>query len=64
MLHVSCCTLVVARLSSSYLSQSRFLVEGDATKHFSVKKGNFSEKGGDNSVNQGLVRISTGKAIQ
>ena len=28
--------------------------EGDATKHFSVKKGFFSEKGGGNSVNQGL----------
>ena len=25
--------------------------EGDATKHFSVKKGVFSEKGGGNSVN-------------
>ena len=28
--------------------------EGDATKHFSVKKGGFSEKGGGNSVNQGF----------
>ena len=28
--------------------------EGDATKHFSVKKGFFSEKGGGNSVNQGF----------
>ena len=28
--------------------------EGDATKRFSVKKGLFSEKGGGNSVNQGL----------
>ena len=28
--------------------------EGDATKHFSVKKGVFSEKGGGNSVNQGF----------
>ena len=28
--------------------------EGDATKHFSVKKGIFSEKGGGNSVNQGF----------
>ena len=28
--------------------------EGDATKHFSVKKGVFSEKGGDNSVNEGF----------
>ena len=29
--------------------------EGDATKHFSVKKkGVFSEKGGSNSVNQGF----------
>ena len=28
------------------------------------KKGVFSEKGGGNSVNQALVRISTGKAIQ
>ena len=26
--------------------------EGDATKHFSVKKGVFSEKGGGNSVNE------------
>ena len=28
--------------------------EGDATKHFSVKKGLFSEKGGGNSVNWGF----------
>ena len=28
--------------------------EGDATKHFSVKKRIFSEKGGGNSVNQGF----------
>ena len=28
--------------------------EGDATKHFSVKKRFFSEKGGGNSVNQGF----------
>ena len=28
--------------------------EGDATKHFSVKKGFFSEKGGGNSVNEGF----------
>ena len=28
--------------------------EGDATKHFSVKKGVFSEKGGGNSVNLGF----------
>ena len=28
--------------------------EGDATKHFSVKKRVFSEKGGGNSVNQGF----------
>ena len=35
--------------------QSRFLVEGDATKHFSVKKRDFQcEKGGGNSVNQGF----------
>ena len=27
---------------------------GDATKHFSVKKGVFSEKGGGNSVNGGF----------
>ena len=27
---------------------------GDATKHFSVKKGVFSEKGGCNSVNGGF----------
>ena len=28
--------------------------EGDATKHFSVKKGVFSEMGGGNSVNEGF----------
>ena len=28
--------------------------EGDVTKHFSVKKGIFSEKGGDNSMKQGF----------
>ena len=28
--------------------------EGDATKHFSVKKGVFSAKGGGNSVNEGF----------
>ena len=28
--------------------------EGDATKHFSVKKGDFIEKGGGNSVNRGF----------
>ena len=28
--------------------------EGDATKHFSVKKGFFSEKGGGNSVHEGF----------
>ena len=28
--------------------------EGDATKHFSMKKGVFSEEGGGNSVNQGF----------
>ena len=28
--------------------------EGDARKHFSVKKRVFSEKGGGNSVNQGF----------
>ena len=28
--------------------------EGDATKHFSVKKRVFSEQGGGNSVNQGF----------
>ena len=28
--------------------------EGDATKHFSVKKRVFSEKGGANSVNEGF----------
>ena len=27
---------------------------GDATKHFSVKKGVFSEKGGGDSVNEGF----------
>ena len=30
--------------------------EGDATKHFSVKKRIFSEKGGGNSVNQGFSK--------
>ena len=30
------------------------LWEGDATKHFSVKKKVFSEKGGGNSVNGGF----------
>ena len=29
-----------------------------------VKKGIFSEKGESHSLNEGLVRISTGKAIQ
>ena len=39
--------------------------EGDATKHFSVKKGGFSQKGGGNSVNQGVGKdLFTGKAIQ
>ena len=28
--------------------------EGDATKHFSVKKRFFSEKGGGNSANEGF----------
>ena len=31
----------------SELFQSRFLVEGDATKHFSVKKKGFSVKRGE-----------------
>ena len=38
--------------------------EGDATKHFSVKKWAFQWKGEGSSVNGGLLRISTGKAIQ
>ena len=39
--------------------------EGDATKHFSVKKGLFSEKGGGNSVNGGFGQdLYEGKAIQ
>ena len=38
--------------------------EGDATKHFSVKKGVFSEKGEAIQCMRCLVRISTGKAIQ
>ena len=38
--------------------------EGDATKHFSVKKGIFGEKGGGNSVNQGLGKDFYGKAFQ
>ena len=37
--------------------------EGDATKHFSVKKGVFSEKGGREFGESG-VRISIGEAIQ
>ena len=37
---------------------------GDPTKHFSVKKKGFSEKGGGVQWMRGLVRISTGKAIQ
>ena len=45
------------------MALSRFL-EGDETKHFSVKKGFFNAKGGGNSMSGGLVRISTGKAIQ
>ena len=32
--------------------------EGDETKHFSVKKRDFSEKGGGNSVNQGFGKDS------
>ena len=42
------------RNSTANCYQSRFVVEGDATKHFSVKKGLFSEKGGGNSVNEGF----------
>ena len=39
--------------------------EGDATKHFSVKKRGFSVKRGEAiQWMKGLVRISTGKAIQ
>ena len=37
--------------------------EGDATKHFRVTKG-FPVEGGRHSVNKGLVRISTVKAVQ
>ena len=38
---------------------------GDPTKHFSVKKKGFSVKRGEGfSERGGLVRISTGKAIQ
>ena len=38
---------------------------GDPTKHFSVKKKGFSMKRGEGfSEKGGLVRISTGKAIQ
>ena len=48
----------------TYCNQSRFLGRGCDKAIFSEKKGVFSEKGGGNSVNQGLVRISTGKAIQ
>ena len=46
------------------LLQSRFLVEGDVTKHFSVKKRVFSEKGGGNSVNKGFGKDFYKKAIQ
>ena len=45
-------------------NQSRSLGRGCDEAHFSEKNGFFSEKGGGNSVNEGLVRISTGKAIQ
>ena len=38
--------------------------EGDATQHFSVKKGLLSDKGEAFSERGVLVRISTGKAIQ
>ena len=45
--------------------QSRFL-EGDATKHFSVKKGVCSERGGGNSVNQGFGKgfCRKGKSVK
>ena len=39
---------------TTLVNKIRFLVEGDATKHFPVKKGVFSEEGGGNSVNEGL----------
>ena len=38
--------------------------EGDATKHFSVKKGFLSERGGGNSVNGWLGKDFYRKAIQ
>ena len=45
--------------------RSRFLGMGMRRSTFQQKKGVFSERGGGNSVNEGLgVRISTGKAIQ
>ena len=51
-------------LSKILLEVADFL-EGDATKHFSLKKKGFSVKRGE-AIQwiRGLVRISTGKAIQ
>ena len=47
-------TRQIERLTDQgYLIRADFR-ERDATKHFSVKKGVFSEKGGGNSVNQGF----------
>ena len=37
-----------------YIKLRTDLREGDATKHFPVKKGFLSEKGGSNSVKEGL----------
>ena len=42
-----CANIVTARIRDDFW-------EGDATKHFSLKKRIFSEKGGGNSVNQGF----------
>ena len=45
-------------------NQRRFLGMGCDEALFSEKKGFSVKRGGGNSVNGGLVRISTGKAIQ
>ena len=62
--------LVFAQLFSSERKRqpNKFLGvdfwEGDAMKHFSVKKRIFSEKRGGHSVNEGFGKDSSGKAIQ
>ena len=46
------------------MDKSRFSGRGCDEAIFSEKKGFSVKKRGGNSVNEGLVRISTGKAIQ